>query len=89
MSVRDEMLAEVRVQLPSMLDNYIEHFEANIDIEEMITEKFGQLSSDRLEQVMNDILSKEFRFIEIIGAVVGFTVGLIQVGMLLLGDYLA
>lgn len=89
MSVRDEMLTEVRAQLPSMLDSYIEHFEANLDIEEMISDKFGQLSSDRLEQVMNEILSKEFRFIEIIGAVVGFIVGLVQVGMLLLGDYLS
>lgn len=86
MKVRDEMLKEVREQLPNMLDDYIARFEANINIEEMISQKFNQLSTDRLEQVMNDILSKEFRFIEIIGAVIGFIIGLLQVLLAYLGS---
>jgi uncharacterized membrane protein YheB (UPF0754 family) len=84
MKVRDEMLKEVRSQLPNMLDDYVTQFEANVDIAEMISSKFSQLSTDRLETVMNDILSKEFRFIEVIGAVIGFVIGLAQVGMFLL-----
>ncbi len=79
--IRDHMLAEVKIQLPDMMDKYIEHFDESIDIEEMITEKFSLLSSDRLEQVMNDILSKEFKFIEILGGVIGFIVGLVQAGI--------
>ncbi len=82
LEIRDEMLNEVRLQLPDMMDQYIQHFEDNIDIEEMITEKFSELSTDRLEQVMNDILSKEFKFIEILGGVIGFIVGLSQATIL-------
>ncbi len=80
-SIRDQMLVEVKVQLPDMMDKYISHFEENLDIQAMITEKFSELSSDRLEQVMNDILSKEFKFIEILGGVIGLIVGLIQGGI--------
>lgn len=79
--LRDHMLAEVKIQMPDMMDKYIQHFEDNLDIEEMITEKFSMLSSDRLEQVMNEILSKEFKFIEILGGVIGFIVGLVQAGI--------
>ncbi len=83
LEIRNEMLAEVEKQLPDMLNSYIEHFESSVDIEAMITEKFSQLSSDRLEQVMNDILSKEFKFIEILGGVIGFVVGLAQACILI------
>lgn len=79
--IRDHMLAEVKIQLPEMMDKYIEHFEENLDIEEMITHKFSLLSSDRLEEVMNEILSKEFKFIEILGGIIGFIVGLVQAGI--------
>lgn len=79
--IRDHMLEEVKIQLPDMMDKYIEHFEDNLDIEEMITHKFSLLSSDRLEEVMNEILSKEFKFIEILGGVIGFIVGLVQAGI--------
>jgi uncharacterized membrane protein YheB (UPF0754 family) len=36
-------------------------------------------SSDKLEEVLLQIMSKEFRFVEIIGAVIGFIIGLVQV----------
>ncbi len=78
MQIRGEMLKEVKVQLPDMMDKYIQHFEENLDIEEMITEKFSQLSTERLEEVMNEILNKEFKFIELLGGVIGFIVGLTQ-----------
>ncbi len=81
LDIRNAMLDEVKVQLPDMMDSYLNHVESNLDIEEMISEKFSLLSSDRLEQVMHEILDKEFKFIEIIGGVIGFVVGLAQAGI--------
>jgi uncharacterized membrane protein YheB (UPF0754 family) len=37
------------------------------------------LSSEKLEKIIWDILAEEFKFIEWIGAVLGFTIGLVQV----------
>ena len=84
MSIRGEMLKEVHKQMPIMLDDYITKFTEVVRVEDMIAEKFAGLSTEKLEGVMNDILEKEFRFIELIGAVLGFVVGIVQVLLVVL-----
>jgi uncharacterized membrane protein YheB (UPF0754 family) len=44
-----------------------------------VTQKVAGFSSDKLEQILIAIMSKEFRFVEIIGGVLGFLIGLLQV----------
>jgi uncharacterized membrane protein YheB (UPF0754 family) len=39
----------------------------------------SNFSSDKLEEILNAIMSKEFRFVEIIGAVLGFLIGCMQI----------
>jgi uncharacterized membrane protein YheB (UPF0754 family) len=36
-------------------------------------------SSDKLEQILYEMMSKEFRFVEIIGGILGFLIGMMQV----------
>ena len=55
------------------------NLEKELDLEKIIIEKVTGFSSDKLEQILNDIISKEFRFVEIIGGVLGFMIGLLQV----------
>jgi uncharacterized membrane protein YheB (UPF0754 family) len=54
------------------------HLKEELDIQKLVTEKVKQFSSDKLESILNAIMKKEFRFVEIIGAVLGFLIGLIQ-----------
>lgn len=42
-------------------------------------EKVKNFSSDKLEEILYSIMKKEFVFIEIIGAVLGFLIGVIQI----------
>jgi uncharacterized membrane protein YheB (UPF0754 family) len=86
--IRQELLNEVDNKLPSMLDEYVNHMEKNIDIEEMVASKFAKLSTDKLEGVMKSILDKEFAFIEGSGAVLGFLIGCIQALIALLPNWL-
>jgi uncharacterized membrane protein YheB (UPF0754 family) len=58
--------------------------EENIDVEKLVREKVEAFSSDKLEQILFAIMKKEFRFIEIIGAVLGFIIGCFQVSLTLL-----
>jgi uncharacterized membrane protein YheB (UPF0754 family) len=51
----------------------------DLDIEQIVMRKVSNFSSDKLEEILNAIMSKEFRFVEIIGAVLGFLIGLIQI----------
>jgi len=43
----------------------------------------SSFSSDKLEEILQSVMSKEFRFIEVIGGVLGFVIGLIQMGLAL------
>ncbi|HNF52023.1 MAG TPA: DUF445 family protein, partial [Chitinophagales bacterium] len=40
--------------------------------------KVNNFSDEKLEQLLLDITAKEFTFIEIIGGVLGFVIGIIQ-----------
>jgi uncharacterized membrane protein YheB (UPF0754 family) len=51
----------------------------DLNVEKMVVDKVSNFSSDKLEEILNAIMSKEFRFVEIIGAVLGFMVGCIQI----------
>ena len=53
-------------------------------MEQIVTDKVGSFSSDKLEEILNQIMSTEFRFVEIIGGVLGFLIGIVQVFLTLL-----
>jgi uncharacterized membrane protein YheB (UPF0754 family) len=50
----------------------------------MVTKKVAGFSSDKMETILNQIMSKEFRFVEIIGGVLGLLIGILQVLITLL-----
>jgi uncharacterized membrane protein YheB (UPF0754 family) len=50
----------------------------------MVTEKVSGFSSDKMESILNQIMSKEFRFVEVIGGVLGLLIGILQVLITLL-----
>jgi uncharacterized membrane protein YheB (UPF0754 family) len=50
-----------------------------LDIEHIVINKVSAFSSDKLEELLFQIMSKEFRFVELIGALIGFIIGLLQV----------
>lgn len=77
--IKAEVLNEVETFAPEMIQHQISEIENTLDIESIITDKVNKLSSRKLEEVIWNILSTEFRFIEWVGAILGFTIGLIQV----------
>jgi len=62
-----------------LMERYAADLSSTVDIERMVSEKVEQFSSDKLEQLLVAIMSKEFRFVEIVGAVLGLVIGIIQV----------
>lgn len=52
---------------------------SRIDIHQIVEEKVRAFSSEKMEELIFTIMKKEFRFVEKIGAVLGFLIGLIQV----------
>lgn len=77
--IKEGLMEEINVLLPQLIDQFTGKLSATIDIEKMVTEKVANFSSDKLEEILVSIMSKEFRFVEIIGGVLGFLIGLLQV----------
>lgn len=82
--LKDGMMEEINVLLPDVIDRYTQGLSEKIDIEQMVTEKVAAFSSDKLEEILNAIMKKEFRFVEVLGGVLGFIIGLLQVAISLL-----
>ena len=70
---------ELEILFPTIMKNYVSNLQSELDLEKIIVTKVSAFSSDKLEQILNAIMSREFRFVEIIGAVLGFIIGLLQV----------
>lgn len=79
-SIKEGMLEEIALLLPEIINQYTDSLSKKVDIEKMVTDKVSNFSSDKLEDLLQSVMSKEFRFIEIIGGVLGFVIGLIQMG---------
>lgn len=76
-------LEEMNQLFPTLMKKYAQQLEEDLDLERIVTEKVINFSSDKLESLLYQIMSKEFRFVEIIGGVIGFLIGLLQVGITL------
>ena len=79
--LKELLLNEIEVLLPKIVDSFIEGMEKDIDINKTITDKVSQFSTDKMESILIEILSKEFKFVELVGGLLGFLIGWIQVAI--------
>ena len=82
--IKEGMLEEIALLLPEIIHQYTDSLSKKIDIEKMVTEKVSNFSSDKLEEILQAVMKKEFWFLEIVAAVLGLVIGLIQMGLTLL-----
>jgi uncharacterized membrane protein YheB (UPF0754 family) len=76
--LKSVFMKELEGLFPVLMTSYMEKLKHELDLEAIVTEKVSNFSSDKLEEILQSIMSKEFKFIEIIGAVLGFLIGIIQ-----------
>ena len=77
-------LEELQQLFPVIMEKYMGTLREQLDLEKIVVEKVSAFSSDKLEEILYQIMAKEFRFVEIIGAVLGFMIGLLQIAITLL-----
>ena len=77
--LKEVFMTELETLFPELIKSYMKNLESELDLEKMVTDKVYGFSSDKMEVILNQIMSKEFRFVEIIGGVLGFIIGLFQV----------
>jgi uncharacterized membrane protein YheB (UPF0754 family) len=77
--LKQALMKEIETLFPVVMKQYALNLKEHFDIEEIVKTKVAAFSSDKLESLLHQIMSKEFRFVEIIGAVIGFIIGLVQI----------
>jgi uncharacterized membrane protein YheB (UPF0754 family) len=77
--IKNVFMDEMEVLLPRIIHQYVDSHKEELDLEKIVANKVSGFSSDKLEEILNSIMKKEFRFVEIIGGVLGFIIGIVQV----------
>ncbi|GAC1443348.1 MAG: DUF445 family protein [Sediminibacterium sp.] len=72
-------LSELESLFPLIMKEYMHHLQQDLDLEKIVTEKLAGFPLDKLEHLLYTTLSKEFRLVGILGGILGFLIGLIQV----------
>jgi len=65
-----------------LIDKLSGELEEDLDIRRIVEEKVSAFSSDKLEEILFSIMRREFKFVEMVGAVLGFFIGVIQILLL-------
>ncbi len=52
--------------------------EEKLDFKDLVRQKVEAFSMDKLEEILFSIMRREFRFIELVGGVLGFLIGVVQ-----------
>ncbi|KXX67308.1 hypothetical protein AVL50_28410 [Flammeovirga sp. SJP92] len=81
--IRTGMENSVKEMVPKLLDDIGSNI-SGISIEQVVYEKVMDFSDAKFEDLLMSVIKQELTFIEIMGAVLGFFIGLIQVGILML-----
>lgn len=80
--LQTEIMKEIETLTPGLLVKVVNRFEESINVEEIVSEKVSQFPAARLEELLHQLLKTEFRFIELVGAVLGFFIGCLQLLLL-------
>jgi len=82
--LKEVFMSELEQLFPVLMKNYMVNLKQELDLERIVIEKVSAFSTDKLESILYQIMAKEFRFIELLGAILGFIIGVVQVLITLL-----
>jgi uncharacterized membrane protein YheB (UPF0754 family) len=90
MFLSDEMIEKVTNLFKGELEDFLREsaqglagkMERSVDVKVLVREKVQAFSSNKIEELLIGFMKQEFRFIERVGAFLGFLIGLVQVLLL-------
>lgn len=77
-----EVMQQIKAKGPSIFNLFLNDLESNLDIGGMINKKVNKFESHKLEELLKSLMKQEFKFIEWIGAILGFFIGCLQLLLL-------
>lgn len=78
LKVRSALITQLEERTPRLIEHVITAVEDKVDFQKIVESKVATLELDRLEELINRVASRELRTIELLGGVLGFLVGILQ-----------
>ncbi len=72
---------EVDKEVPGFMEKMFSRMEEFVDFKALVTKKVNEFDMSKLESIVYDIARNELKTVERLGAVLGFFVGLVQLGI--------
>ncbi len=82
-TLRNVVSKEAAKMAPTIRSKLAEEAEQKLDISSYVESQINSFDLDQLERVVHQVANKEFSTIELLGGVLGFVVGLLQLLLLL------
>lgn len=77
--LKEAFLLELETLFPILMKTYMNKLQDDLDLEKIVTEKVAAFSSEKLEDILNQITKNEFKFLEFIGGFFGLLIGIVQI----------
>jgi uncharacterized membrane protein YheB (UPF0754 family) len=75
------IMEELDSLVPEVIEHAAKEIEERLDFGDLVRQKIENFSMDELERMLFAIMRQEFRFIELVGALLGFMIGLVQAAL--------
>jgi uncharacterized membrane protein YheB (UPF0754 family) len=82
--VKGIAIESLQEEMPSLIEKLAGDLESKIQVRHMVQSRMSELDLGALEQIVRRVAKSEFSKIEQLGAILGFVIGLIQMGLLML-----
>ena len=82
--IKEMLVVETLQSVPKIVSAFGDSLQENVSLKKMVQEKVELFDLSVLEDIVYDISGTELRAIELMGGVLGFFIGLVQVGIVLL-----
>lgn len=79
--LRDLVATEVARRFPALMDMFFTRMQEQVDVRSIVEDKINALSLDEVEGLVLTVASKELKQIELLGALLGFVIGVLQAGL--------
>lgn len=80
--IKQMLAGQMAERFPEFMERVVARVEHRLDVSEVVARKIEAFDLSKLESLIYEISSRELKTIEILGGVLGFVVGLVQVGIM-------
>ena len=80
--IEDLILGEMETLLPVLGERMLDNVTSQMDFQKIVEERVRAFDLDKLEAMILDVSRRELRAIELLGGVLGFLIGLVQLAIL-------